>query len=235
MLHHINIITHIIAGTIAIGFGIAAYATLKGGKGHRRMGIAFLFFMSLVMLTAVNGVLNFVDRPFLTVVTLQSAYLAWSGWRAVKRKSQPLNQSDLLLLLVASGFVAQFFWKMQTANIVWNQGVVWYLLLYLVAILIFDGWRCFRPSLITSPRFWIYDHLFRMTGAFTALVSAGIGTVMGDWAPWSQIIPATVSTGWLFFALCYYPRKMRKNPSTQRLSIGTTTILSSGSKQPEQV
>lgn len=208
MLHELNIILHVLAGIVAMGFGVAAYANYKGGANHRRSGRFFLGFMAIVILTAVNGVINFVDRPFLSVVTLQSAYLAWSGWRAVKRKDQPLNWGDLLLVIVAGVFVAQFFWRMQSANIVWNQGVVWYLLLYLVVILAFDLLRYLLPALITSPRFWIYDHLFRMTGAFTALVSAGVGTMMGDWAPWSQIVPASLGTLWLFFALWYFPRKL---------------------------
>lgn len=209
MLHQLNIIIHVLAGIIAMGFGVAAYANYKGGAGHRRSGQYFLGFMAVVILTAVNGVLNFVDRPFLSVVTLQSAYLAWSGWRAVKRKAKPLNRGDLLLIIIASIFVVRFFWIMQSANIVWNQGVVWYLLLYLVAILSFDLLRYLKPKLVASPRFWIYDHLFRMTGAFTALVSAGVGTVMGDWGAWSQIVPASLGTLWLFFALVYFPKRIK--------------------------
>lgn len=207
MLHQLNIILHVAAGIIAMGFGVAAYASYKGGANHRRNGHLFLAFMAIVILTAVNGVLNFVDRPFLAVVTLQAAYLAWSGWRSVKRKTEPLNRGDLLLVVMAGIFVAQFFWRMQTANIVWSQGVVWYLLLYLVVILAFDLLRYFQPALITAPRFWIFDHLFRMTGAFTALVSAGVGTVMGDWGAWSQIVPASLGTGWLLFALWYFPQR----------------------------
>ncbi|MEM6769025.1 MAG: hypothetical protein AAF597_00455 [Bacteroidota bacterium] len=209
MLHQLNIFIHVLAGIIAMGFGVAAYATLNKGNRHRRFGRLFLVGMGVVILTAVNGVLNFVDRPFLTVVTLQSAYLAWTGWRAVIRKSQPLSRGDLGLILIATAFVIRFFWLLQGANIIWNQGVVWYLLAYLVAILAFDLIRYLRPILINNPRFWLYDHLFRMTGAFTALVSAGVGTVMGNWGSWSQILPATLGTLWLIFALGYFPRRIK--------------------------
>ncbi|MEL7160836.1 MAG: hypothetical protein AAFN92_08760 [Bacteroidota bacterium] len=208
MLHQLNIALHVLAGIIAVGFGIVAYATHKGGAGHRRNGRLFLACLSVVILTAVNGLVNFVDRPFLAVVTLQSAYFGWTGWRAVKRKSQALGRIDLAVALFAAAVIAWFFWGISSANIVWDQRVVWYLLLYVLVILTFDLVRYFWPGLIRSSRFWLYDHLFRMTSAFTALFSAGVGTVMGDWVPWSQIIPAVAGTLWLLFALWYFPRQI---------------------------
>lgn len=206
-MHQINISIHVLSGLIAIIMAIVAYASVKGGTTHRKYGRWFLAFITLTIATAALGVLVFRDRPFLTVVTLQAAYMAYTGFRVLKLKSRPFQLVDVLVLAGAILLVGNFFLKLQSANIVWNQRVVWYILLYLCLILAFDLLRVFWPGLIKQPKFWLYDHIFRMTGAFTALVSAGIGTVMSGWEPWSQIVPAFLATWWLVFCLIWFPRR----------------------------
>lgn len=213
MLHQANILIHVTAGIIGMIFAIIAYATMKGGKNHRLYGRLFLASLAIVILTAVNGVINFVDRPFLSVVTLQAAYMGWTGWRAVKRKTAPQTAMDAAVIFLTIAFIVRFFLGLNDANIVWNPAVVIYILIYLLIILLFDLVRYLRPGLITNSRFWVYDHVFRLTGAFTALFSAGFGTVLGDWAPWSQILPAIASTVWLFFAMWFYPRQFLQRAS----------------------
>ncbi|MEL6638114.1 MAG: hypothetical protein AAFW73_21680 [Bacteroidota bacterium] len=207
MLHQINIIVHVLAGCLAMLIGIVAYASTKGDKLHRRMGQIFLFLMGIVILTALNGVLFFIDRPFLTVVTLQSAYLSYTGYRVLRIRQSAWQTIDLGIMLLTLGVLAGFLWQRAVANVLWHQLVVDYLLLYLSIILLFDLLRYFRPKLSFGPRFWLYDHIFRMTSAFTALVSAGFGTVFATWEPLNQILPAVLGTGWLVFCLWYFPRK----------------------------
>lgn len=189
--------------------GIIAYASVKGGANHRKYGRWFLGFISVTILTAALGVLIFRDRPFLTVVTVQAAYMAFSGFRALKRKNGPFEWIDVLVLAGITLLVGNFFYKLQSANIVWGQEVVWYLLFYLCFILAFDWLRVFWPRLVKQPRFWLYDHIFRMTGAFTALISAGLGTVLVGWGPWTQIGPAIVATWWIIFCLVWFPRRYK--------------------------
>jgi len=187
--------------------GVVAYASVKGGKTHRKFGHLFLAFISVVIVTAFTGVLVFVDRPFLTIVTLQAAYMAYTGFRVTKLKEQPFQWPDFVVMIIVAAFLGPFFVKMQEATILWNQKIVAYILLYLCLILSFDLLRWFLPSLITNPRFWLYDHIYRLTGAFTALVSAGAGTVLSGFEPWNQIIPAVLSTFWLVFCLLYFPKR----------------------------
>lgn len=216
LLHSLNILLHVSAGIIAMVMGIIAYSSVKGGKAHRQYGRLFLAFISVVVLTALTGVIVFVDRPFLTIVTLQSAYMAYTGFRVVKLKSLPFRWPDLLVMAITTVFLVLFFVRMQDATILWNRKVVLYLLFYLCLILVFDLLRVFIPRLITSPRFWLYDHIFRITSAFTALVSAGTGTVLGGFEPWNQIIPAILGTFWLVFCLLYFPKRQvnsRQNSS----------------------
>ncbi len=191
--------------------GIIAYTSVKGGKAHRQYGRLFLTFISIVVLTALTGVLVFVDRPFLTIVALQSAYMAYTGFRVVKLKSLPFRWPDLLVMAITTAFLVLFFVRMQDATILWNRNVVRYLLFYLCLVLVFDFLRVLLPRLITNSRFWLYDHIYRVTSAFTALVSAGTGTVLGGFEPWNQIIPAILGTFWLIFCLLYFPKKQGKN------------------------
>lgn len=215
MFHTANIFLHITTGIAGIMLGILAYASIKGGPDHRRYGHLFLWAMGTVVTTALIGVSLFRDRPFLTVVTLQAAYFAFSGFRVVKRKELGGSSIDLLATIGVTIIVILFFLRLQSANIYWSRGIVYYVLFYLVIILGFDLLRFAWPSLINQSRFWLYEHIFKITGAFTALVSAGTGTVLVAWEPWNQIIPAIASTFWLPFCLWYFPRKMRARTQVQ--------------------
>lgn len=191
--------------------GIVVYASVKGGTTHRKYGRWFLGFISITITTAALGVLVFRDRPFLTVVTVQAAYMAYTGFRVLKLKGARFQLMDIFVLIGVILLVSNFFLKLQSANIVWNQQVVWYLLIYLCLILAFDVLRVIWPNLVKQPRFWLYDHVFRMTSAFGALISAGVGTVMSDLGPWSQTGSAMVATWWLIFCLVWFPRRVPKN------------------------
>lgn len=210
MLHHINIIVHVVFAILAIVVGIISYATRKGGKAHARAGQIFLVFMAIVIITALNGVLFFIDRPFLTVVTFQSFYLSFSGYRVLKTRKTGLCWFDLAVMLLVLGVAVGFLLQTHTANVVWNKAVVYYLLVYLILIVAFDLLRYFLPKLITNKRFWLYEHIFKMTGAFVALASAGMGTVMVSWEPYNQIVPAVLGSCWLIFCLIYFPHSFGK-------------------------
>ncbi|MEM1357192.1 MAG: hypothetical protein AAGF89_03295, partial [Bacteroidota bacterium] len=126
-------------------------------------------------------------------------------------KEERFRLWDLLVAVSVAVLLGLFLWRLQTATIYWNRGIVYYLLFYLCLVLGFDLLRYFIPNLITNRRFWVYDHIFKLTSAFTALVSAGLGTVLGAYAPWSQIIPAVIATFWLIFCLIYFPRVVGVN------------------------
>lgn len=210
MLHNLNIFVHVLAGCLGIVLGIIAYASSKGGKLHSQVGRLFLSQMGIVVLTALIGVLFFVTQPFLTVVAFLSFYMAYSGYRVTLTKAQGFQTVDLWVILLVMGVVGSFLIRLQSIELVWNPGIVYYMLLYLMGILLFDLTRYGFPRLIKNPHFWLYDHIFRMTSAFTGLVSAGMGSVFAHWTPWNQIIPAILGNFWLIFCLIYFSRSLRK-------------------------
>lgn len=209
MLHNINILIHVIAGMIAMFIAIGAYASKKGGKNHRLFGRVFLILMAVVIFTALNGVLLFRDRPFLTVVTMLSFYTSYSGYRVLKTKNKGFQWIDFIVMVLVFAVGISFIFKMESANILWDSKVIYYLLLYVFAITGFDMIRFFRPNLISNPRFWVCDHIYKMTASFTALVSAGAGTVFSEYEPLNQIVPAMFSTVWLVSCLFYFSKYAR--------------------------
>jgi hypothetical protein len=87
-----------------------------------------------------------LDRPFFTVVTVQAAYMAYTGFRVLKLKDRPFQWMDVLVLVGVILLVSNFFLKLKGANIVWNQRGIWYILFYLCIILAFDLLRVFWPD-----------------------------------------------------------------------------------------
>ena len=218
MLHSINIFVHILAGMIAIIFGIRAYAAPLGSEKHRKAGRYFLGFMAIVLLTAISGVLFFIEQPFLTVVTFQSFYTSYSGYRVLKTKERGFQTIDFLVMLFVAAVGLSFLLRMHALEYFWNKNIVYYLLIYLFMIVGFDIIRFLQPNLIKVKGFWLYEHIYKMTSAFTALVSAGFGSVFLSWEPYNQIVPAILGSWWLIFCLIYFPRfvfRARRSKASQ--------------------
>ena len=209
MLQSINISIHILFGIIAIFIGLAPYFTKKGGRYHRLFGRLFIVLITVVIITAFNGVFFFRDRPFLTIVTLLSSYTTYSGYRVLITKEKGFTKQDFAFMLLVLGIAIYFLTHFQTTNVFWHQSVVYYLMGYFFLLVIFDIIRYFFPSIIQIKQFWLYEHIYKMTGSFSALISAGAGTVLVAYEPYNQIIPATLTTLWLIFCLIYFPRKFQ--------------------------
>lgn len=219
MLHSINIFIHVLIGTLGIFIGLMPYFTEKGGKRHRQFGRVFLWMMAAVILTALNGVIFFRDRPFLTVVTLLSMYTTYSGYRVLKTKEKGFSHQDFGVMLLVILMAISFVLNLQKANVLWHASIVYYLLAYVFLIVGFDIVRYFFPKLIRVKRFWLYEHIYKMTASFTALISAGAGTVFAAYEPYNQIVPAIFSTWWLIFCLIYFPRQMKKGKMKEKYSL----------------
>lgn len=56
----------------------------------------------------------------------------------------------------------------------------------------------------------VYEHIFKMIGAFTALLSAFSGTVFSKYQPYSQFLPSVFGTGLQIGFIVYYFRKNKR-------------------------
>ena len=200
-----NILIHVVAGTLAIFIGVIPYITKKGGPRHLKYGRIFLWLMATVILTATLGVLFFRDRPFLTVVTIQSFYMATSGYRALQYKEKGPGIVDFVLVMLLIGGGTLFVFNMQQANILWHSSVVFYLLGVLFLVGAYDLLRIF--NILKWRKAWLPEHFLKMTSAYSALFSAGMGTVFSNLGAYSQIVPAMLSTVLLIGVIWRFGRK----------------------------
>lgn len=211
---------HIAAGSGAFLFAPIALATAKGGKQHKRWGMAYLWCMGIVAATAVPMALY---RPvlFLALVAVFSFYAAFSGYRVLKLKDLPQGG--------------------RPAPIDWTVGIVTFCSSAALAGL---GW--FRPDIMRMPRvvplifgcigmflaygelktfvvkpkarmFWWYTHLGNFIGSYIAAWSAfsvvTLSQIFGNvWYVW--LWPTIVGVPAIVLTVAYYKRKFApKQPS----------------------
>jgi len=110
VIHKINIAVHIAAGSSALIVGLMALIVKKGKKLHRLTGRLFLILMTIVILTGLIGVFVFGRNTFLLVITVLSGYLAFSGYRVIKSKSNTPKFMDIFICLVSLVSVLYFLY-----------------------------------------------------------------------------------------------------------------------------
>ncbi|MFC6975537.1 hypothetical protein ACFQL1_14195 [Halomicroarcula sp. GCM10025709] len=175
LIEELTLGVHIFAGFVALGGGLGAFVTAKGGRRHRRFGIAYVYAMAVVSGTSL---LLYVIEPvsfrlFLALVAIFSFYFAYSGYRVLSRK-RPTDAPG------RRDWVALGLFGVASVGLV-VVGALWYL----------DG-NGFAPVILvfgtvgtafaagdlrsfgTPPESgeWIGQHVTRMGAGYIAAVSA---------------------------------------------------------------
>lgn len=189
--HIANLVVHIAAGTLALGLGLIALLSRKGGPLHTRAGRLFLYAYSVVVATATIGILVFDFRSFLAVVTILSLYNVFAGYRALQlrgRRPRPIdNAVSVLGLLAPLIFIA----SMHYLHKPWSPVLTWSILSGLLALSLYDLLRNVTP-LSWLSRTWLQEHLVKMICAYVAITSAFAATVFPQFMPWSAIVPSVL-------------------------------------------
>jgi hypothetical protein len=207
--HKINIVTHVIAGSIALLLGIIALLTKKGGRTHKRSGIVFLMLLIVVILTGLVGVFVFGRNTFLLVITVLSGYFGFSGYRALQTKSNRPRLVDIGISLLSLISVSYFLYYFKSIGMIWSPIIIYSTVGTLLLVISYDFIRYFIPA----PRYgrlWFYEHIFKMIGAFTALLSAFSGTVFYNYQPYSQFLPSVFGTLLQIGFIVYYYKRNRR-------------------------
>jgi hypothetical protein len=166
--------------------------------------------------TAVLGLAVFSFRPFLSVIVLLSVYQAYSGYRALRtRATGPTLRDGVFSAMFLVGGLA--FWVLlPRIQLGWSPVVMHSTLGVLLAITAYDlsrfAWRArWRRSA------WLYEHIWKMTSTYAALLSAFTGTVLAAYQPYSQLGPSVMGTGvaWGFMGAVYW-RQRRQRLQPQR-------------------
>ena len=210
LLHNSNILIHVIAGSIALLLGILALTSKKGGKWHKKSGNYFLILLIIVVLTGLIGVFIFKRNTFLLIITVLSAYYGFSGYRILQTKTNKPKLIDISVAIISLISVSYFLYYFQSIGMYWSPIIVYSTVGALLIIVAYDFIRYLIPK-NTYKNMWLYEHIFKMIGAFTALLSAFSGTVLYDYQPYSQFLPSVFGTFLQIGFIVYYIRKFKRN------------------------
>lgn len=200
--HSTNIAIHVTAGTIALLLGVVALISKKGKQIHIKSGKWFLGFLSVVILTGLLGVFVFGRNTFLLVITLLSAYQGFSGYRTLQSKNNMPKLIDISMAIITALSAFYFMYYIKSIGFFWSPVVIYSTLGALFTVISYDILRYFIPS-SKYGKLWFYEHIYKMIGAFSALLSAFAGTVFAAYQPYSQILPSVFGV-LLLIAFCTY-------------------------------
>ena len=211
LVHKINIAIHVAAGSFALIIGLIAIIASKGKKLHRLTGRLFLILMSVVIITGLIGVFVFGRNTFLLVITVLSGYMAFSGYRVIKAKSNIPKFTDIFVCLLSLVTVLYFLYYFKSIGMIWSPVIVYSTVGYLFLMIIYDLGRYLIPAR-KYANLWIYEHIVKMVGAFGGLLSAFSGTVFPQYQPYSQFMPSILCTLIeIGFIIAVYNRKKHAN------------------------
>lgn len=205
-LHQTNIVVHIIAGSTALLLALFILLLKKGGKTHKKLGRFFLILLVVVIVTGLFGVLIFKVNTFLLVLTLLSGYNGYSGYRNIKLKSNVLKLQDILAAIIALSSGLYFLYYINTIGMIWSPVIIYSTLGFLFLIIVYDLSRYMIPK-NRYKNLWFYEHIYKMVAAFTALLSAAVGTLLPNYKPYSQFLPSVIGTFLAIGFIAYYYRK----------------------------
>ncbi|KAA2239571.1 hypothetical protein F0L74_25580 [Chitinophaga agrisoli] len=188
-IHHINIIIHATAGSIALAAGFIALLSRKGGHMHLRAGWTFSWMISIVIITGLAGILLFNRNNFLLVITLLSGYTCFSGIRAIRLRGRRPGIVDLLAPVAVMAAGIYYLYYMHSHGLYWSPVVIYSTLGALFLVTVYDLLKPLLPTGILA-RAVLYEHTYKMVSAFSAITSAFTGTVLPQYKPYSQFLPS---------------------------------------------
>ena len=208
-LHTINIIVHVLFGTLGLIIGLVTLVFQNQNQRHIRYGRYFLYALTVVVITAFIGILFFRSNPFLLILTLLAGYVGYSGYRTVRLREKKSSTIDGLLagsVLIAG---VLYLRSMQLAGGNWSPAVVYPTL---SALLLVVGYDLVKHIWLFQrlKAWWLYEHIYKMMSAYSALASAFAGTVFSQYKPFSQILPSTFGVILIAFFIWKQTQKRKK-------------------------
>ncbi|NER18472.1 hypothetical protein [Spongiivirga citrea] len=220
IVHKYNIVIHIITGCIALALGLVALLSTKGGKLHNTSGKYFLRLIAFVILTGLIGVFVFKRNSFLLVITVLSGYVSFSGYRVLVLKSNTLKSIDVLVAMASLLVLAYFLYYFKSIGMIWSPVIIYSGAGALLVVVMYDFLRYLIPKKkYEKNRIWLYEHVYKMTSAFSGLLAAFVGTVFDQYQPHSQYIPSVLGMMIIFgFMIYVYKYGLKKDLKSSRSS-----------------
>jgi len=210
-LHTLNISVHVLAGMVALVVGLRSLLAPKRRGAHTRYGRIFLRLLTVVVSTGFVGLIFFRSSSFLIMLTLLAGYVGYAGFRTVKLRERRTSTADALIAgLVLMAGIGYLRWAKQAGGD-WNPSVVYSTLGALALVTTYDGLKhvWLHERLRT---WWLYEHIYKMLSAFSALLSAFTGTVLPAAKPYSQIGPSAVCLCLIAYSIWRQVRRSKQVP-----------------------
>ncbi|WP_338876231.1 hypothetical protein WBJ53_11320 [Spirosoma sp. SC4-14] len=209
-LHTVNLVIHVSLGTLGLLLGLITLIYQNQYQRHIRFGRYFLYALTVVVATALIGILFFRSNPFLLMLTLLGGYVGYSGYRSVRLKEKRSSPADTLLtisVLVASILYAR---SIQLAAGSWSPAVIYSTM---SALWLVTGYDLIKHLWLYQrlQNWWLYEHIYKMMSAYSALASAFSGTVLSHFKPYSQILPSVVC---ILFIIYFIRKQIEKRMLT---------------------
>ena len=190
------LIIHIGAGFCAVAVGVMPILTRKGSRLHRLSGQVFAGLMTILLICAWAMTALRPDPYFLGLSATASLTL-FSGLRVLGRKRPDLNRQDRarpLDWIVTLAALAIGLLTVSMAIVGYGDAppqILIALAYGALSMASWDLWRFSRPlDWPFSPRLWTYEHLWKMLGAYSAVLSAFSGNFLAFLPPpWSALWP----------------------------------------------
>jgi hypothetical protein len=191
----LNLSLHVLAGTVALVVGLFALLVRKPSGKHFRYGRLFLYLLTGVVGTGFTGLLFFRSSSFLLMLTLLAGYVGYAGYRAVQLREKRSSRLDAMAAVVALAVGIIYLFYLEKAGGNWSPQVVYSTLAALGLVTTYDLLKHFllHERLKT---WWLYEHIYKLVSAYSAILSAFMGTVLPGFKPYSQLGP-TVLCLWL--------------------------------------
>ncbi|SUJ01288.1 Uncharacterised protein [Sphingobacterium spiritivorum] len=205
IFHSSNIAIHVLAGSTALILGVIALISKKGNKLHTKSGNLFVKVMIVIIFTGLLGVFVFQRNSFLLVITVLSAYYTFSGYRTLQTKSNQPKLLDVSVGILSVLTALYFLYFFKKIGFYWSPVTTYATVGALFTIVTYDFCKYLIPK-SKYGKLWLYEHIYKMIGAFTALLSAFSGTVFPNYKPYSQVLPSAFGTILAIAFLVYYIR-----------------------------
>ena len=208
MLHTLNLVIHVSCGTIALLIGFIALLKRSQLKVHKRFGRYFLWLLAVVVTSGFVGFLLFRSNSFLLMLTFLSVYVGYAGYRNIQLREDRSSTTDVVIAVVALASGCLYLVSMQLSGGNWSPSVIYPTLGALVLVTLYDLVKHFwlHPQL---KNWWLYEHIYKMVSAYSAIASAFVGTVLPGLKPFSQIGPSTLALIFIIYAIWQQARKQK--------------------------
>ena len=187
---------HIAAGLGTVVIGAAPVLTRKGSRLHRLTGRAFAVLMA-ILLACAWAMTALKMNSYLLALSASATLTLFSGLRVLGRKRPDLRRTDRATALdwivtLALASVGLIILALVLTGRSSGPPVLSITLVYAAFSMGgWDAWRFLRPTdWPFSPELWRYEHLWKMLGAYSAVLSAFSGNFLRFLPPpWSALWP----------------------------------------------